>query len=518
MAEEQGQKILEQLAELGFQGTRLEQSVLRNIKMNLPGFVVSHRIAYGKETMFYDLSIEKDAEGLYTLTGFNAIHRGEIYVHHHREDTTYLEQRMAAVNWDGFFEGQLPADTLPPIHEILDQLAQLGTGGDPDALLVQGELMYKYWPRTAMQHAHKNNLQYTYEHQREFPGIDGKVVNAHLAYHILSGRMDDLYEKVRACLPASSSGMHIESLLERELSRNPENFELKYHFNSLEAYTEVVLPVSKIEDWYSLDAYHLTMTAYPHVEHGIYNDVDSRVLEEAMREINWHKDRELFIFHEDEEPEFLPKAASVHQQFNRLSEDSNGKGIADVLALKYWQDVTFFGDMIPESAWERLEDLPKKVHEFGAEVKVAVATKLLAGKAVPEHLALPFLQESATWVRLNQQKDPPYDFIQGQSREALERTLRMLPILSADNRKLAGALYQGDKVQVQMINNVTVVLEANPEQKTINVYSLKDEPIYTNLAMDPAWRPPSLAMQKAVNRPHKKTEFSKPPGKGKGLK
>src|SRR5699024_11589925 len=160
------------------------------------------------------------------------------------------------------------------------------------------------------------------------------------------------------------------------------------------------VPVTREKDAYVADTYTVSLTPYPSIEHGVYNGIDSEKLDAMMQEVDWHNDRELFILHEDTEPEFRPKVALIQEQMYRLSQDMVGSDIADKLQLKYWADADFFEDMVQQTARDDMESLPKRVQQFPVEVSAKTAFNLLNGRAVMNTSQLSSAKKAESWMQI----------------------------------------------------------------------------------------------------------------------
>lgn len=256
----------------------------------------------------------------------------------------------------------------------------------------KGDEKLEYIPHLILDHQFQKYRLATYKvshedgngnrNSRNFSPTAFGICHVNLAYHIVSGRLDALTGKLSHINLEEFPGIHLIEKLERKLSGDPDHFELKCFRNESEGFIEFTMPISKIRGWYDIDSYKAMLTPYPPIEHGIYNGIDSKVLEDKMRGINWHNDGELFYFMVNTEPEFVPEVNAINEQINCLSLDPTGAGIADKLMLKYWNDVTFFRDMLRQSAWDYLDSLPKREQIFPIEVEAKAAYNLLCGRAI----------------------------------------------------------------------------------------------------------------------------------------
>lgn len=499
MDEEKIEELISYLDELKFKGERFEADIQKNIKEGMPHFSVRYKRDYGREQMLYELHFSKDHQfDAYRLEGYKARYRKPVKIDHQSIngiDTAELEDRMKDIDWYAHFE---KADNTPrDIKEakIMSDLLELDNNHNQEGIKIQELLQFKYFPDRYFDGRLKE-LQSQYDQSREFTVTENGLCNPHLAYHIISGRLDDLYEKLQPAGLEQYLGMNVYSKLETILSGNPNAFELKCFRNEPDGYAEYIVPVTKIDDDYLADTYTVSLIPYPPIEHGIYNGIDTGELEAMMRKIDWHNDRELFMLHEDREPEFLPQVAIIQEQMYRLSQDMAEGDIADKLQLKYWADANFFEDMVQQTAWDYLDSLTKRVQAFPLSNNAKAAFNLLCGRAVLDMPLYNSVPEIIDWKKLDlSQKDTENNYpilpAGSFSKSELENVLNLLPIDGMNFYDIRNGLIRGDLLSVGLNDGRKVILQANPEQKTIDVYAPDMRPIYTNLRLDPDWIPPT---------------------------
>lgn len=534
MNSEQERELIEFLSSIGFEGPEFTEELKRNISLNTPRFSIPYKKNYGDEQMFFELHFKQDHQfNAYRLEKYKATHRRPINIEHktiNGVNTGILEQRMQRENWDDYFgkqQGYQNQLDLSFVKDTLASLNKLSEGQNFDGIKIQEELMFKHWPDSAYEHGSKDDLKYLYEHSREFVATEYSMCNTHLAYYIVSGKLDDLYEKLGYIKLDQYPGFDLHADLEKILSRNPERFEIKCSRNQPEGFTEYIVPVEKVNGDFELEQYKIIYTPYPEIKHGTYNGIDSSELESMMQKIDWHNDRQLFIFNDEDPPPFQPKVADIQEQMYQLSQDLVGTGIADQLQLKYWADATFFDSVIDQLAWDYLETLPKRQEEFPCDIEAFVAYNLMCGRAVQQEFLLPFIENSGTWMRLDHDNKNPDGFIHIESYPGkdLESTMGLLPLTNLNYYQILNSLKRGGVPMATLKNGKEVLLEANPEQKSINIYTPDKQPIYTNIHFDPDWMPPVKTDQQAkdiaalqVKHPAGQGgKFKKKRGKGKGL-
>jgi hypothetical protein len=533
MTSEQEIELIDFLSSIGFEGPGFTEELKKRIILGTPRFSITDKKNYGKEQMFFELHFKQDHQfNAYRLERFTATHRKAINIDHktiNGIDTGILEQRMQRENWQDYFGKQQgyqhKLDQLF-VKDTLAMLNKLSEGQNFDGIKIQEELMFKYWPTSAYDRDSKQDLKHLFEHSRDFQATEYGMCNTHLAYYIVSGKLDELFEKLDDMGLERYPGIDLYHELEKTLSRDPDRFEIKCHYNQPEGFAEYIIPIQKINGDLEPENYKIIFTPYPDIEHAVCNGIDSHQLESMMQKVDWHNDTKLFIFHEDSEPEFRPKVADIQERMYRLSQDLAGADIADRLQLKYWADATFFDSVIGQSAWDYMETLPKKEEEFPCHVEAFVAFNLMCGRAVQQHFVMPHFGENASWLRLdpgNQTVDG-FIHIDGYSGKELESAMGLLPLSNLDYYRILDSLKRGGLPSVILRNEREVLLQANPEQ-TISVYTPDKRPIYTNINFDADWMPPIKTAQNAKeiaapqvrNAAGKNRVFIRKNRKGRGL-
>lgn len=488
----------------GFKGSSLESDIEKSIGLNPPGFKIGHQVRYGAETMFFELQFKKDRQfNAYRLEKYSARHRKAVEVEArviNGIDTAELERRMQEGDWDTWFNNQgviTSPETLKHIDTTIAMLKELSTGKNFDGINIQEALMFKYWPEIGfIGHVSSyDDFKRTYERQRDFHAGEYGICSCNDAYLQVSGKFEDLHEKLQELKLDEYAGLDTYEELSRLLADCPDEFTIKCSHNTTEAYAEFIVPVIKLDGSYSLDEYTMSLHIYPEIQHDIFNGVDTRELEHAMQAINWTNDRELFIVHDGREPEFYPKIDAILQEMYGLEQHEKGAEIAYLLQLKYWQYTSFFETMVSSEAYQLLESLPKIGRNFPCEIDAGIAWNLLCGRAVRDTNVYPFLPESRDWLRLDTEQhagERNLAFIEVEkfTQHELVTLIKQIPIVAS--RSVQYRLERGDLVPVTLCNQTKILLQTNPEQKTIDVFTPEKRSIPVNINFDPDWKPAQM--------------------------
>lgn len=528
MDSEKEKELLDYLASLGFEGENIAGKIHVQAEKNLPLIVIGQYKFFGEERMRYDLYLRRDPQfDAYRLEKYEATLRNPVPVEHkiiNGLDTAVLEQKMKTVDWQQYFRNKNdPAYRPEAIDNIMVDLFGLLNPPVPEGPPAYHKLAFKYWPEEAWDDAVKK-LKPAYEQNRSFIAGEYGMANANLAWHIMSGRFDDLFEKFRVLGLEDFPGTEVYPKLEEFLSGNPDDFLFQCSRNQPEGLADFVIAVSKIDDWYQIYSYKAIVTPHPSIEHGRFDNIDTRRLEQQMQQINWHDDRQLFIMHEDREPDFTPAVSDIQEQVYRLSQNMAGADTADKLMLKYWIGTTFFEDMIPQTAWDELKERAVREQQFQVEISARAAYNLLNGRAVLGTARQQIEEESLPWVRLElDQKENngfyPVTTTEGFNKTELEFQLGMLPFTNSRFYAVRNGLLCGDIVPVTLENGTRLKIEASPEQRTLNIYTPDMRPVPVNLRFDPDWKPAVQQHRQQQKKDHQqfKTAPSPKRRKGKGL-
>ncbi|TDX00460.1 hypothetical protein [Dinghuibacter silviterrae] len=502
MNQENEKKLLEHLAELGFSGESLARQLNSKAGLNTSTFSISQDIEFGPGKVQYKLNFSpvKEEQG-YILEGYTATLRKLLANENLVEgiDAVDLEKKMRQVNWDLYFNESERA--LRPLGEIalagelirsLWNAREVSTEGQ----LFFQQMQFRYWPERVWDKS-IHNVPGTYEQTLSFDSRPEGLPHTNYVYHLLGGTLDDLETKLGALRLDQFEGIGYPPKLQTILSRDPDNFYLNFRANLNEGYAEFSIHVERTDDNYSFDKYTASITPYQPIEHGIYNGIDTKELEALMNTVNWRNDYELFVFTDDENPpEFTPRVAIIWQQNAVLKEDPTGSHIADQLQLKFWSGAAFFEDFIGASAWDYFVMLPSRSHSFPPEVDGKTAANLLCGRAAQTPLLEKGKLDELEWMKFDfsVKENDGYGWKRFECfhKDELEGLLRQIPFVNDYLYKVTGDLARGDRRPVMLRDGRVLVLQANPEKHTIDVFTQEGKQIPINLHFDPDFKSSAL--------------------------
>jgi hypothetical protein len=532
---EEIEALIETLAERGFKSSRLSDGLYHQVAMNQPYFKLPYQMDFAGERMNYKLAFEKNKQEKYELRSVIATHRHHIDI----EDVkvkgiglTSLDRDMAAVDWESWWrDGWQNESTDSGIAgSIMSRLGQLTQGELYDGLAYQQLLMYKHWPEYIFDAYSRDigpQLGKRNEHTYEFKLDEWPSITASLAYHIQSEHLDSIADMLEGL------GLNRKSVigqLHASLTSDPASFVFTEGLNTKDGYLEVTIPVEKIGGWYEILDYAVTLNRYPEITHGIFNGVDSERLAKKYAAVNWKNDGDLFNFYEDREPEIVRDIELLEEELFRMALVPEGKIIADHIMLGHYQGATFFEDRISDHAWALFNSYPKFSHTFPPEITIDAATNLLMGRAVFDRIANDIDDKPGIWIRLDLNKmdrngNYKTERLKGIDKEALEEMVSVLPTDGNQFRNIHEELLMGSRVEFTTTSKKRLVVEADPIQGTMSLFTKDGRPVPFNFHFDPDWKPdPPLLHQPELQGPEIKKKSGIPAisapvkkKKGKGL-
>lgn len=508
MEDKQWKDLVKYLNRLGFEGEQMEVAIRNNLQIGMPLFTIDHSVHFGEDRMDFVLRFSTmEGSTLPVLEGYKATYKPKTDIEHtvhNGIDTRKLEEVMGGIDWHAFFlstdQSSQAVDNKDDIAKTVKSLTVLWNSPDIVANEIHQQLTFKYWPRDVYElykHPQVRHMEIEYARSMEFSAKGSSIYNARLAYLIVSDKVSDIVDQLESGLDLEVyPGIDINEAVLSALSSNKEILEIKMDHNEPEGLIEYCIPIKSDGHDLKIEVCKATFTPHPKITHGVFNGVDSEVLEKMMQEINWRDDTELFRVDEEmDEPQFLPKVAQAQEQIYRLSQDLVGSNIADALQLKYWIDVAFFSDAIPQTAWDEFNQAPRIEVEFPLDYSARNIFNLMCGRAVFRQRANEIGHDEGIWERLhtvqgdnkNPKKSPKN--IKGFTEKELEQQLSMLPISNHIFYPVKRAVMEGSSPTVNTSDGKKMTIEAYPENSELRLYSGEGKPIPFNFRFDPDWRP-----------------------------
>lgn len=433
------------------------------------------------------LSFNRDHEdGFIRLNEIKAYSRRQLPIEHQVINNIYtdnLENRIKDLDWNSFFKGQVnDAVLIAEHHDILNQLSELAIGNDKAGMDIQQKLMFKYWLSDSIL-ADEQSSQYRFHFEREevfYPGKD--IFTVQLAANIFSGRRDDLFEKILFTDVERFDGVALKEKLNHILSKNPTEFDLVRWYSDKDGTAKVKFSISLNDGYYNIDTCTIDYKSFCNIPYVNLDEITDRTLEARMSKIDWNiPEVEQFGLMAKFQPEVLTVLNEIEEANAQKKVDACS--ITDLPTLKFWLG-TPFENYIRQSAWNLLDSLPIQSRKFDPDTEIPIAINLLSGRAVAEQYILFTNEISGKWVRLDSTIDPnsgeDLKSITGLTTTEIDNILDKLPISGPGHETIVYQLLTGNLVEVQLLDSNDVLLESNPEQRTLNFYNLDGERIYIN--------------------------------------
>lgn len=517
MEREREEQLINYLAKNGFEGDDFVFELRNMMGKDLPGFSLKYQRQFNEDKMFYSLRFVMDKQFQeYRLTGYRATHRRPVWINHKNIDginTADIEATMASLpDWETYFhqKNKLAEGTAERYSRVLDQLGQIAGTGNINGVEIQGQLMYKYFSERDNQHFSKEHLTSIYERSRNFEAQDEGICSAQLAFNIMSGALDRLYNLLEPSNLPEISQHDLYNELSNILSGEVDDFIIRRYEGDHHGYIDYELTISREGNEYLTGAYRAIFTAYQDINHGKFAGIDTKLLETKMASIDWKYDAELYSLKEGL-PEFSPKVSEVLEQINILGKHPMTADIADQLILKYWIRSPLFETLIGDETWQYLDQLPSVTQDFPIKVDMRLAKNLLAGRSVLEDLLQPSIASESHWVRLdlsNDSFDGRYPLLSAGafSKADIEQQLNLIPLDRKHNHSFF--LLRGDLLEEKLLNGKHVFIEALPDRKQLQIYNEDGRVIPLNLGFDPDWKPDPIS---AVSQADMTTSVQKKP-------
>lgn len=492
VSEDNINELLEQLEKLGFPKS-MEEKLHGQIAKRLADFSVHHTEEFREEKMEFNLYFHQDMEkNTVQLLACDAFHCDPVPIEDvtvNGVNTSQLEEKMKMVDWELYFDDALPDSLVKDYaRSVLDDLWKLSFNDDKNGGDLQKKLEYKYFPQSQWS-MEAERLSYVFQsYTKKYYSFDDW--NIHLCYMEMSGRYSNLLDALSQIRLQEVYTGYTEQL-RSEIMEGKKEFDIRVSYDRPDGLAEINIPIRQTDDAYGIDMYTVEYTPLPEIKHGVYNNVDTKLLEEQMRQINWRDDGALFIFREDEEPKIKSEPALVSEQLFHLSKDLVGADIADLLQLKYFIGVTFFEDNIHQTAWDTLEELPKRTVAFNASTPVREALSLIAGRTVFMGNRDVLSDNNDWWIRYIFDENQKYnhtEIVKDYPVRALEQQLKMLmPTTFLPNVKKQ--LLFGETAETRSHAGNQIFVRADPKNKTLRVFDKDKKEIAFNFRLDADWQP-----------------------------
>jgi len=269
-----------------------------------------------------------------------------------------------------------------------------------------------------------------------------------------------------------------------------------------------------------LAAFKATLRHIPFIEHGLYNGVDTKKLEQLLASVDWRKEKQLPP--QQQLQQEIEAVADLFVLFNRLRISGNEQAnlILSSLQFKYWSG-TPIEDYVNLSA---IRQQFEKTYLFSLDGSISDcsakdAYNLLSGRHVVKfEETSPFLY-NAHWTGLvpSHSKRDQLELVTHPKFE-IAKLLGNLPLVEMRNDartyELIYSLAQGDETKAALdINGLVtpVLLVADPASQKINLLDVNGKSLPASVLQ------PSLAVPLKKSKNRKPPIIKRKPGKNRGI-
>ncbi|TYR37461.1 hypothetical protein FXV77_05505 [Sphingobacterium phlebotomi] len=514
------------LKSLGFEGEKLERDIRDACKQYPTSFSVSHRMRFGEEQMSYYFYFLLDTQfHAYKLDNYTAVHRDPIIIEHkviNGIDTNKLEQRMREIDWEDLslhvvnreeFD-HLLSNTYPLLMENLSRLTEDYLF---DGLEIRNQLIYKYWPGKFWDYE-VQELAEVYETDQQFISNEFGIPNASLAYHTVSGHLYELLDQLRAYGLERLPGIDLKNYLEHCLSTGSRIFDITCSTPRQEGIIDYDVRLIGFDGPFTPEPLVATFTRYPEFSHGIYNEVDTQILEEDAKRINWADPDALFTAGEHGDAVIRPPIEDILSKMRKLCDSGNVEA-ATYIDMKYISQTNELYEFIPGDINALEANLPRVSARFPLDLNLDTRAiyNMMCGRTVKEEK-----QESMdTWLLLKSGNEEDLNElhiqkVKGMTEGEIQDRLDMLPLRSANDYSIRQSIMKGNVQKVELLDGKHIVIGMVSDATALEVYTADMEHIPFNFKFDPNWLPEHI--EGNTKRKDQAKRLTKSVMKGKGYK
>lgn len=500
MNEEDMQRILEDLADRGFNDDQLRREIENKEALGLPAFSIKREKNFEEEHMFYRLFFQWTESTLgFELTTIHANHRMPVDIDKklvNGVNSIELDKELSGIDWVKYWESMLKGQAAEEISDqaagCIDSIAQLLLYESLDVNLVGEQLMYKHWPPEIFDLFSKEpeKIHSLYEHNFAFSLNSYTDISAELAYLILSGQADGLEMQIADLLLPHVPESAIRNEIHKVLKHLPGKQELKFAFATENYFASLSIPLKLNKGWYKLDEYELAVTPFPEIEFGTFNGIDSTRLDKKLGTVDWRNDEGIFYLAGDNRSTFPRDIELLQEELFRMALSPEGKIVADQLMLKYWLCAPVFKDFISPSAMELLSGLPVKTYTFSSDVTFGKAKNLLLDRPVLEDKK-EYQDTAKNWLWLKPSKNGYQQLatLPGISIKELQNLIDVLPVNNFSKSDIEQGLITGDMVETSTKAGTALYIRVNDTATGIQLFDSDKKEIPYNFHMDANWTP-----------------------------
>lgn len=460
--------LLRDLKALGIDRPDVLEQAHNLMALDIPYFTLSCPFDFPDGRLDMEMHCSKDSiTGEWKLRGHTARFTRPIILPVERFagiDVSSLDKIMANVDWSWVMT-ELPVRS-PFLLELFAQMNKLQASG-PEGKHIYDLLTIKHWSDTSLYDPRLADLKKSYTTEQKYDSRYPAEDNVKACYYLLSGRFDEYHSQLK------SIGFYSPLYLKRMLAYSEGDFELTHYTVLPDGILKVTTPFTAQDGAYNMDHYQLTFYTTSPINDGIYNSVDTEVLQEEMKQIDWTDEDSHYIQVEGDEFMFNEEISRVVEQLHYiLPEDPAGQIVSRQLQLKYWAESPDFVGIIEEDAWKYLSSLPCSQMELPVAMGAREGYQLLSGRAIWEKDQSKMVGK---WFHVTAEPVQPGTMLL-QSREGISSTqlndlLQQLPCGLDQIKTAFNEIKKGAVCPVVLNNGQPVLVSVDPFQGQLKLFS-----------------------------------------------
>lgn len=386
-------------------------------------------------------------------------------------DVLSLDRAMANVDWPVVTREF--AIQRPYSSELIKQMNALKRAG-PEGQLAYELLCIKHWYGTILYDPRLDEMKRNFVTEQQVEVKEPFEENLRYWYQQLSGRFDQYLAQLEII------GFPSSIYLKRMLVYSEGDFSLVNYKVMPDGIMKVDIPFKDKGGSYQVDQYQLNFYAIPPVVDGIYNGVDTALLHEEMKQIDWMDEESHYKQIDGGEYIFAEELDPIISQLQEiLPADPKGLTVSAQLQLQFWSESPDFVGIIDEETWNYLDTLPCKKVEVPSGITAEQAYHLIKGQAV-------YLEDKDNFTGLwyhthpgnNNEETLLLECDMGFSKVGLERRLQQLPCGRDQVSSALKQILNGENAEIILNNGQSIVITAAPILRELHMYNTEGKPLH----------------------------------------
>lgn len=515
------EELLIYLKSLGFEGEKLEADIRQQTEQFNAIFKVKHEIVFDAGKVDYLLGFKYDHQfEVYRLEAYKATFMMHLNIND--IETAELDKQMSEIDWHYYFQCKREGkDFGQDITPVLNALWSLSENESYEGEQIQSKLICKHWPEEHWTDGAQS--LFTSSNKKYFRAGEYGIANAVLAYHIASGQLDNLADRIIESRITEYYGLDVYGLLTTYLSGEPESFNLPSSSLAENGILDFVIPVQKVAGRYQTEVLQATFTRFPVIQHGVFNGIDTGKLEEQMKLNDWQKG-DLFYLDENKDVVLMPYVQTIKDTIDRLKIQKETKDIAEYLQVKYWMDSFMQLHTEDDEIW-KMKDWERSKQRFSLDENIKVIANLMQGRPVYAKCFSFYEYNLEGWFLFDRNSitaegNAPMEFVEGLTKAQIETMVNMLPLAgTVSPSDVVQSILQGEKVSldlsgIQGPQQMIVSVPEDPREQKLEIHTIDGQVIPFNFKFDPNWQQDQIQSQQvevlsAFEEPNKKRDRSK---------